>query len=660
MIFLPLLGALPYQIRPINTTSGFFYKSLGLSKISNNKYNLLVFHNLSILENQEEIISNYFSKSLGLCASTTRFNYHTSHCNEQLKIIELKLTQLKNNLDLLSQHSRHKRGILNGVSYPIKWLFGIPDSDDAQFYTNSIDELISDQRQTQTLMQQQIHVISDTISNFNNSVRSLKINEENLNANIVKFNKFSTDVTNQVLADEIEIEILDHMLSLIELTDESLSLSEKLLLSISLLRNGIITYHVIEPKVLINELNLVSQKFNLPLSISYPNLEIFYKLIKVKAFFQEKNLVIKIEVPVVNIVQDFELFQIIPLPTPHINNSQVLSYIEPNYPYILFSKTRTQFSMLKSLTKCKQYIPKEWLCEDISTFQKKNQNYCEVSLFMTTNQIPSSCKTRTIKADVELFQNINPNEWIYIVSKPTDLVILCYNNEDHETSINHMGIITLDSSCKAYTDITSIEPMTVLQNSTTHVKIPVTDITMDDCCYKKGKNTTLEALHMSPIKLSNIDLTELNYAQHRLTQFDEILQQQLNKPFIIRYQNWFTSVIIFIGSFIGLFLLYKIMKIFNLFKFLSKLLCSRKSKSESSSCTNLFHQCLITTRDSSNVVNYQPRDNRMELASIPHMPPELVTAPPSYNNVPRRSSRLSSEKSTKTKHLQSEAYFNIE
>lgn len=649
--------AVPYQITPINSTSGLFFKSLGIAKISNNKYSLLIFNNISNLENQEELISRYYTKSLGLCTTSARSNYHTNHCTEQLKILQTKLMKFRKNLDILTNHSRNKRGILNGVSYPIKWLFGIPDSDDAQFYSNSITELMSDQRQTHTLMQQQIHVITDTIRNFNQSVQSLRDNENSLNENILKFNKFSRDVTDHVVYDDIEIEILDHLLLLIELLNESLEISEQYLLSITLLRHGIIDYTIIEPKILMEELNLISQKFNLPLPLTFVNIEIYYQLIKIKAFFQDKILVIKLEIPIVNMVNDFEIFKVIPLPTPHTTNPQVLTYIEPSFPFILFSKSRTQFAMLKTLEKCKEYSALQWLCQSISTMKRRDQNSCELILFsQATKKIPSSCKIRTIQADIEVFQNTNPNEWIYVLSKPTDIAILCHSNEDYETTISKIGIITLSPNCKAYTDLTSLEPTATFSNYTVNIKIPVTDITMDDCCIKKGNNRTLESLQMKAVKLSNIDLNELNYAQHRLTQFDEILQEQLNKPFIIKYQNWFTSAIFFISSIVALLLGYKLLKWLNIIKILSKLLCFRKpsNPNNTNSCTNLFNQCLITTRDSSNVVNYQSNDNPINI------PMELVTAPPPYNIGPRRSMRLSSETSTKSRKPLKEATFNME
>ena len=37
-------------------------------------------------------------------------------------------------------------------SYALNWLFGTLDADDAQYYTDSINTLLNDNRQTQTLL----------------------------------------------------------------------------------------------------------------------------------------------------------------------------------------------------------------------------------------------------------------------------------------------------------------------------------------------------------------------------------------------------------------------------------------------------------------------------------------------------------------------------
>lgn len=40
-----------------------------------------------------------------------------------------------------------------------------------------------------------------------------------------------------------------------------------------------------------------------------------------------------------------------------------------------------------------------------------------------------------------------------------------------------------------------------------------------------------------------MNLNDLKFAKTRLNLFDEILQEQLNKPFIIQHSGWFTSLL---------------------------------------------------------------------------------------------------------------------
>lgn len=77
-------------------------------------------------------------------------------------------------------------------------LISIPNSEDAQFYSDSIESLNHDNQDIQLLMKQQIHTISYAIKNYNESAQSLKINVERLNQNFKKFDEFSRLTTNRL------------------------------------------------------------------------------------------------------------------------------------------------------------------------------------------------------------------------------------------------------------------------------------------------------------------------------------------------------------------------------------------------------------------------------------------------------------------------------
>lgn len=74
--------------------------------------------------------------------------------------------------------TRFKRGILNGESYVLKWLFGTPDADDAEYYNEAIKKAQYDEKNIQILMQGQIQIIKRTITSFNKTISNLRIINE--------------------------------------------------------------------------------------------------------------------------------------------------------------------------------------------------------------------------------------------------------------------------------------------------------------------------------------------------------------------------------------------------------------------------------------------------------------------------------------------------
>ncbi|XP_044741915.1 myrosinase 1-like [Chrysoperla carnea] len=87
--------------------------------------------------------------------------------------------------------------------------------------------------------------------------------------------------------------------------------------------------------------------------------------------------------------------------------------------------------------------------------------------------------------------------------------------------------------CTGYTNAYTLKAVKLVNGTSSEIKIPVTDITLDVCCNQKIENVSLTEIELKPMKIVNMDLSELGRNQNRLNQMDEILQNQLNKPFII-------------------------------------------------------------------------------------------------------------------------------
>lgn len=138
-----------------------------------------------------------------------------------------------------------KRGLMNGIESAITWLFGNPSADDATFYSDSINSLVANQKQTQTLMQQQVSIISETITNFNKSLNRMNENVNILDKNLKQLNKMNNDIKDTEL--NFEITLSNHMLLLIEMTDDVNQLLENYVNDLSLIHNGLINFRTLPP-----------------------------------------------------------------------------------------------------------------------------------------------------------------------------------------------------------------------------------------------------------------------------------------------------------------------------------------------------------------------------------------------------------------------------
>lgn len=102
--------------------------------------------------------------------------------------------------------------------------------------------------------------------------------------------------------------------------------------------------------------------------------------------------------------------------------------------------------------------------------------------------------------------------------------------------------------------------------------------------------------NLEPVKITNLKLDELNFANHKLNQLDDLLDIQLKKPFIVQHSHWYTVGLSAIGSIVTIILLYNILKWCGLFNLLRRLLCCTKEPRTLSEgcCIKLFNTNINT------------------------------------------------------------------
>lgn len=591
-----------YKVTPINTSSGILYQHRGKAQLSTHEYTLLNYYNLSLVTQQISFIQHYYYDSLAICNLAISEHY-TMECRNQLRYMDTKLSSIKSNFRIISHQlnisaNRKRRGLMDGVGYAITWLFGNPNAKDAAYYSDSISSLVNNQKQTHVIMQEQVSVISQTIANFNESFTRMNENVNILNSNLRYFNILGEDIRDLTKKLELEVQLSNHMLLLIEMTDEIAQSLENYVNDVSLIQNGLINFRTLPPELLYVELQRLSTKFTLPIPLSVDNIYVYYKIMKLQSFVSNNILVVAFKLPLTN-MYTYDLYEMFSLPIRHDNDHHLYSFIEPSQPFILIASTRTTFLTLNDLHECQEYIPASWLCKNSPPVKSMKQDHCEAELFMkSTTRIPKTCKVRSIVAELEIWHRLTATTWLFTISKPTQLTVICSHPHDSgviETPLQHfavLGILELHQNCKAYTTETVLETQSSLGILNLTHEIPSTDISQDDCCIRLKENITLNNVHFDPVKYANLNLQELKFAQHKLNQIDEQLQQQLNKPFIIQQSHWYTTALLLISGILCFLIIYNLAKRCGLTNCLSRIINRTQASTRSQNpCLRIYNQC---------------------------------------------------------------------
>jgi hypothetical protein len=140
---------------------------------------------------------------------------------QSLKLLESRIPQIKTKYTSFTElinHRRCKRGIINGVGMVLKTLFGTMDDNDAQYYNDAINRVISDNKHFKNLLQDQTQIIQDTLITFNNTITEFNICKQKLNENITMFNNFSNFIENFTEGIKVSQLVTEHTTLLLQIT----------------------------------------------------------------------------------------------------------------------------------------------------------------------------------------------------------------------------------------------------------------------------------------------------------------------------------------------------------------------------------------------------------------------------------------------------------
>lgn len=456
-----------------------------------------------------------------------------------------------------------KRSALLGVIGTLsKKLFGTMDEEDAIRYDNAIHEIQTDTSKIASILKENILVTTSTLKSYNNTLEAIKSNEHELN---VAIDALYEDIKNLTYISR-ELGIRSRILELTSMLENSLlALSfkvEDIVNSVMFGKSNILYPSILSPVELYTQLvdnyRFISDSRQLPVLLCLDNVHIILNVSSISSYFSKDQIVFVLEIPLVK-PQRFSLYHNLPCPVPHeANNPVSFTTIIPSSKYVAITKDRSTYCKLDELGGCKIVNSNHYLCDVRISYSVAATPCCETEIISKVlTSIPEICKTKFFHGQVNIWQTLQNNKWLYVMSEKSKLNIECNNvNQLTEIDISGSGILYLPRGCVAYCKDTQL----ISQDNVNILLKPIEtnlNIINDSCCNRLSFNNMIP--NLPPISLKNVNLDSVAYNPEMLKNLDRIIEKPVN-PHIVQYGNYYSVIIIITLILITLYLLYKICK----------------------------------------------------------------------------------------------------
>lgn len=474
--------------------------------------------------------------------------------------------------------TRTKRSAwFGGIGTLSKKLFGTMDEDDAIRYDKAINDIQDDQKEIALLMKQNILVTTNTLKSFNTTLKNIVTNEQQLNNAIIELSK---DIKNLTTISR-ELGIRSRLYELIFMLENSLlALSfkvEDIVNGIMFSKSNVLHPTILTPKNLYNEL-LNSYRFlpnskQLPSALTLDNIQTFLNISEVSSYYSNLKIVFVLKIPLVD-SKTYNLFHNLPFPITHnINNPESYATIIPSVKYLGITNDKSTYCKIENINKCIIMYSNTYLCDMSITYSVAATPTCETELMTKLlTSIPEICETKIIHGNLEIWQALRNNKWLYVISQKSKLTLECNNSRTHDISISGSGLLYLPTNCIGYYKETRL-----ISKSYINVKSQVVqsdfNLIKDECCNELKFQNLKENLPI--VNLRNVNLDAIaNYNKNNIV---KDLDKIIDKPHIVLYGNYYSTLTSFVSILILLYIIFKIYK-----TSICKNVCKRKNIVESS------------------------------------------------------------------------------
>lgn len=412
-------------------------------KFYDNYWNLITYLDLQSFDSKISLLTSTYAKTQRLCNHDTFVTFNL--CNNSLKLLSHTIPKVIEKDLLLKEitktevsKTRSKRGFMNGFGSIFKVLFGTLDAQDADYYNNAINNISVDEKQINSLLKDQIHVVKTTIENFNSTITNLEKNNNIIEANFKKIENFTNFETRSYFNLNAKQNTEEHMSFLSLLTNELDNEYSTLINAILFIKSNILHPSIMSPHQFLNELSKISSylpvltSFALPLTMK--NVNELLSVARISVYYSQTKLIFKISNPLIAQL-NYNVFNIIPLPTRFDNEHHVFLLTE--YQYLAMSESKSTYIPLHNLDNCHTLSNEDTICYlNSPTYATRTKPICEVEILLNPNHIPTSCDTRVIKLPLESWYKLkSTNKWLYVLKNQIDITINCRHEKPADIEI---------------------------------------------------------------------------------------------------------------------------------------------------------------------------------------------------------------------------------
>ena len=432
-----------FEIRRFQKDNGIFAEKIGTVKQSEKSWHIATYIDLENFYKNYRITKKLFEEYMEYSRS---FGSREWLGQEENIIIERKIIEIQSQteeiLTMLDNKIRDKRsiGLLKYVGKAGKYLFGILNEDDENYFNDKISKLDSSDNEILSLMDNQTQIIKSKFlicdENFSYYDKKLTENEILISNETLQSRKiwFYMTVISRYITD-LEI-------------DASTIIDAIIFSNEGQLHPRLISHNNVQK--IIKIIKLAESNYDLPFSET-PTLAEISKLSHITIYYNDDKIKYIIDIPLLD-KDTFNLFKNYPLPY-QLNNSNLFIFILPNKQFTAINADQDKFINFEEneLKNCLKN-EKRFFCETQPITTIDENSPCEVKIVLHKKlNMEKFCDIRIKAFKQILFQKLSkPNTWLFSTPNETQINIICKNNVFNEILYNS-GIIKIDPHCKAKT-----------------------------------------------------------------------------------------------------------------------------------------------------------------------------------------------------------------